>query len=99
MPNITVPHDVEGFGIVAIEAGSCGLPVIASNLQGIKDAIIDRKTGYLVDERDADGFIAKIEEMNLDREEVRAVVNRTFDWARIYKRYREILMGMVSGNE
>jgi len=32
MPNITVPHDVEGFGIVAIEAGSCGLPVIASNL-------------------------------------------------------------------
>jgi len=52
-----------------------------------------------VDERDADGFIAKIEEMNLDREEARTVVNRTFDWTRIYKRYREILMGMGSGNE
>jgi glycosyltransferase involved in cell wall biosynthesis len=99
MPNITVPHDVEGFGIFAIEAGSCGLPVIASNIQGIKDAVIDRKAGYLVDECDADGFIAKIEEMNLDREDVRGVVNRTFDWARIYKRYREILIGMVSGNE
>jgi len=94
MPNITVPHDVEGFGIVAIEAGSCGLPVIASNLQGIKDAVIDRKTGYLVNERDADGFIARIQKIMLDREEVRAFVNETFDWAQIYQRYREILVDM-----
>jgi len=99
MPNITVPHDVEGFGIVAIEGGSCGLPVIASNLQGIKDAVIDRKTGYLVNERDVDGFIERIEKMKLDREEVRALVNGTFDWTRIYKRYYEILIDMVSGNE
>lgn len=98
MPNITIAGDFEGFGIVIIEAGSCGLPVIASNLQGIKDAVIDRKTGYLVDERDADGFIAKIEEMNLDREEIRAVVNKTFDWAQIYKQYRRVLTETGIGN-
>ncbi len=39
MPNITVPNDVEGFGIVALEAGSCGLPVVATNIQGIRDAV------------------------------------------------------------
>ena len=55
MPNITIPGDVEGFGIVAIEAGSCGLPVIAGNIQGIRDAVIDGKTGYLVEEERCGG--------------------------------------------
>lgn len=92
MPNITVPDDVEGFGIVVIEAGSCGLPVIASNIQGIRDAVLDGKTGYLVKERDVDGFLTKINTMNLKKENVRSIVNSTFDWAQIYKRYRNILM-------
>jgi glycosyltransferase involved in cell wall biosynthesis len=99
MPNIKVPHDVEGFGIVAIEAGSCGLPVIASNIQGIRDAVLDGKTGYLLNERDVDVFIARIKQMELDREQVRAVVNKIFDWAQIYKRYWETLMDICTGNE
>jgi phosphatidyl-myo-inositol dimannoside synthase len=56
MPNIAIPGDVEGFGIAALEAGACGLPVIASDLQGIRDAVIDGVTGYLVRERDAKAF-------------------------------------------
>ncbi|WKA53863.1 glycosyltransferase family 4 protein [Planococcus shixiaomingii] len=39
----------EGFGNVSIEAALTGLPVIASNVTGAKDTIIDGKTGYLVD--------------------------------------------------
>jgi len=59
MPNISIPDDVEGFGISALEAGACGLPVIASNIQGIRDAILDGITGYLVGERDVAGYISK----------------------------------------
>ncbi len=91
MPNITVPGDVEGFGIVALEAGSCGLPVVASDIQGLQDAVINGKTGYLVGEGDVDGFLEKIEGMNLDKDQIREIINSTFDWAKIYQDYRTFL--------
>ena len=92
MPNITIPDDVEGFGIVAIEAGSCGLPVIASYLQGIKDAVIEGKTGYLVGECDTEGFLRKIRGMRLKKDHVRNIVNFTFDWQQIYKQYLDVMV-------
>ena len=91
MPNITVPGDVEGFGIVTLEAGSCGLPVVASDIQGLRDAVIDGKTGYLVEERDVEGFVGRITDMNLTKDRIRKIVNSTFDWAKIYKGYRTFL--------
>jgi len=92
MPNITVPGDVEGFGIVALEAGSCGLPVVASNIQGLRDAVINGKTGYLVEEGDVDGFSGRITDMHLKRHQIREIVNSTFSWAKIYKDYRMLLL-------
>ncbi len=89
MPNITVSGDMEGFGIAIIEAGSCGLPVVASNLQGIRDAVLEGQTGYLVDEGDADGFSNRILAMDLGRQDTRTRVNMRFDWAKIYPAYRE----------
>jgi len=94
MPNIEVPGDVEGFGIVAIEAGSCGLPVIASNIQGIRDAVLDGKTGTLVEERDAEGYLREIENMRLNRDRIRSIVNSAFDWSHIYKKYRDVLISV-----
>ena len=92
MPNITVPGDVEGFGIVALEAGSCGLPVVASNIQGLRDAVINGKTGYLVEEGDVDGFVGRITGMNLKRDQIRETVNSTFGWEKIYQRYHDLLV-------
>lgn len=39
----------EGFGNVSIEAALCGLPVVASDVTGARNTIIDEKTGLLVD--------------------------------------------------
>jgi len=96
MPNITVTGDVEGFGIVALEAGSCGLPVVASNIQGLRDAVINGKTGYLVEEGGVDGFVGRITDMNLDKAQIREIVNSTFDWAKIYKRYHDVFVKLRS---
>ena len=40
--------DVEGLGIVFLEAAACGLPVVAGNSGGAPDAVIDGETGYVV---------------------------------------------------
>ena len=91
MPNIIVPGDVEGFGIAIIEAGSCGLPGGGSDIQGIRDAVIDGLTGYRVREGVAEGFLEKIRTMDLDRQTVRSAVVENFDWDKIYCRYAAAL--------
>lgn len=54
MPNRSSPDrtDVEGFGIAALEAARDGVPVLASAIEGITDAVIDGETGFLLPEND-----------------------------------------------
>lgn len=47
-PNIPVANDAEGFGLVLIEAASCELPVFASLIDGIPDAIHQGRNGTLL---------------------------------------------------
>jgi glycosyltransferase involved in cell wall biosynthesis len=91
MANVQVRADVEGFGIAAIEAGGCGLPVIASDLQGLKDAVLHGKTGFLVEEGNTEAFLDGIQKMDLHRDAVRSLVVETFDWKRVSQRYEEVL--------
>jgi len=42
---VCLPSHREGFGLSLVEAGACGLPVIASRLYGTQDAVIDGVTG------------------------------------------------------
>ena len=44
--------EVEGLGIVYLEASSCGLPVIAGSSGGAPDAVVDGVTGFVVDGTD-----------------------------------------------
>jgi phosphatidylinositol alpha-1,6-mannosyltransferase len=44
--------EVEGLGIVYLEASACGLPVIAGNSGGAPDAVLEGETGFTVDGRD-----------------------------------------------
>lgn len=52
MPSRQGPRDVEGFGIVLVEAGACGIPVVATRTGGIVDAVADGDTGILVPQED-----------------------------------------------
>jgi len=94
MPNISIPGDVEGFGLVAVEAGSCGLPVIAARVDGIPNAIINGKTGWLVSEKKTDEFIKIIKTGKLKSEMVKKEVRKNFDWKNIVKKYKKEFEGV-----
>jgi phosphatidyl-myo-inositol dimannoside synthase len=61
-------NDVEGFGIVYVEASACERPVLGGRSGGVEDAIVDGKTGLLVDPLDVDGIAATIERLWRDPE-------------------------------
>jgi phosphatidylinositol alpha-1,6-mannosyltransferase len=50
--------DVEGFGIVYLEAGALGRPVIAGRSGGVEDAVLDGRTGLLVDDPGSPAAVA-----------------------------------------
>jgi glycosyltransferase involved in cell wall biosynthesis len=59
-PNIRVPGDMEGFGLVLLEAAMRGTPTVASGIEGILDAVVDDQTGFLVPAGDADAWTERM---------------------------------------
>ncbi|MFA5106885.1 MAG: glycosyltransferase family 4 protein [Patescibacteria group bacterium] len=97
MPNQRVPGDMEGFGIVAIEAAGRGLPVVVARLEGLADAISDGENGYLVDSENAGAFARKIRELLSDpglaglSERFAAYTKKYYNWKYISHLYLEEL--------
>jgi phosphatidylinositol alpha-1,6-mannosyltransferase len=62
MPSRVPPGGLggEGFGIVYLEAGAHGLPVVAGNVAGALDAVVDGETGILVDPTDHEAVAAAL---------------------------------------
>lgn len=65
-PNVPVPGSMEGFGINAIEGAACAKVVVSSDLEGLKDAIINGKNGFMVEPRNAEQFAKKIKAILAD---------------------------------
>jgi len=96
MPNVPVPGDMEGFGIVILEANMAGTPAIASDLEGIKDVITPGKNGYKIPVKDAEAFARTTDEvLNNELEELstksREFVMENFGWKRVTQRYINFL--------
>jgi len=58
----------EGFGLVFLEAGAYGLPVVGSRTGGIPDAVRDGETGFLLSAEDVDGAGEAILRLLVDRD-------------------------------
>lgn len=92
MPNIRVSGDMEGFGIVMLEANIAGTPVIASDLEGIKDVVRDGINGYKIEPGNSVEFAQKIdavlhEERSELSESARKFVMETFTWEHVASKY------------
>jgi len=49
-----LPSEHESFGLAALEAMSCGVPVVGSRVGGLHEVVVDGETGFLCDPHDAD---------------------------------------------
>lgn len=94
MPNVAIAGDMEGFGIVLLEAGAASLPVIAADLEGMRDVVRHGTTGLLVPSGDADAFASAIRGLAADRPTARRLggnarqeVRSRFGWPAIGGRY------------
>ena len=102
MPNVSVPGDMEGFGRVLLEAALCKVPVVASGIEGIIDAVIDGKNGTLVQEREASEFIRVILEVvetpNLAQKQGKDARTYTLDhygWPTIAEQYLKVYTKII----
>jgi glycosyltransferase involved in cell wall biosynthesis len=102
MPNIPVQNDIEGFGLVALEAAAAGRYVVASKLDGIPEAIVSGQNGTLLDPLDSDGFAQTILDLLADdaeREQLgnqaREFVRRRYSWDIIARRYLQVFLSVV----
>ena len=88
-------RDVEGFGMVYIEANAAGMPVIGSNQGGAVDAIVAGKTGLVIAESTPTQIAAAIRQLaqhpqTLSEATIRAHAER-FRWSKIVERFEYFL--------
>jgi phosphatidylinositol alpha-1,6-mannosyltransferase len=99
LPVIPVPGDMEGFGIVLLEAGAAGVPIVATASGGITDAVVDGETGLLVPPLDYAamstalvGFLQDEQKSRIFGERGRRRALSEFNWDAISSRYAEALL-------
>jgi phosphatidylinositol alpha-1,6-mannosyltransferase len=92
--------DVEGLGIVYLEASASGLPVVGGDSGGAPDAILGGETGYVVPGRDIAAVAARITELLADPagaaamgEKGLAWIDREWRWELVADRFQQILAG------
>lgn len=76
------PSIVEGWGITNIEANLCGTPVVASDVDGLRDSVVDRKTGILVPVTNTEALRDTLERI-ISHKELRETLSRNaIEWGR-----------------
>lgn len=103
MPNIPVPNNLEGFGLVVLEASLCAVPVVAAATDGITDAVSNGHNGLLVPVQDAAAFAQTIGQLLNDPvaakqfgQQSRAFTLAHYQWPAIAERYLEVYKNLQS---
>ncbi len=93
---LIVPSRSEGFGLVAVEAMACSKPVIASDVGGLKEVVIDGYNGLLFKKEDIIDLKEKIQKL-IDDKDLRKTLGKNgekfskkFSWKKCAKDVKEL---------
>ena len=89
--------DTEGLGVVLIEAMELGLPIVASNVGGIPDVVVDGESGILVPEKDPVALADAFKRLEVDPTLIQKLlagarkrIDECFTWDGIIERQMEV---------
>ena len=99
---IDVTGETEGLGVVLLEAMACRVPVVGSDVGGIRDVIIDGETGLFSEQKNSDSLAEKIISLLSDEQLRKKVIENGFNlvkekftWEAISDRFMNIYMGVI----
>ena len=98
---LIMPSRSESFGLVALEAAACAVPVVAAAVGGLRTLVQDGVTGYLIDERDPSLYADAIDRILGDPAHAAAlgaaaaVTASRYPWSGLAGRLRRIYMDLV----
>lgn len=75
------PSLLEGWGITVIEANASGTPVIASNVAGLRDSIINGQTGILVEPNNVLAFVKAMKDIIENASKRRSMSKEAYSWS------------------
>lgn len=101
-----VPSHYEPFGLVAIEAMSCGTPVVASDVGGLQFTVVPEETGLLAPPKDDVAFATAIDRILLDSDfrnrlgqAARVRVENKFSWEGVAKQLSDLYTQLLEEKE
>jgi glycosyltransferase involved in cell wall biosynthesis len=79
---VVQPSIKEGWGLTALEAQLCGTPVICADSPGLRETLIDGKTGYLYEHGNIKELAAKIKDILTDDKKWIRFSNSAIEWVK-----------------
>ena len=97
---VCMPSRFEGWGIAAIEAAAEGIPVIASDIEGLNEAVLDGKTGILI-QSTPESLAAEIKKLFADADKAKSLAQcaqkhaANFRWEKIASEQRALYQSLL----
>lgn len=101
---VVMPSRSESFGLVALEAAACGIPVVAASVGGLRTLVQDGVTGYLIEDRNPTDYARAVDAILGDSTHraslaaAAAVKASRYPWSGLAARLRRIYVEQIESN-